>query len=86
MENSNHVQNLYPNCQIVDSPTLYSHVAEVEMNFYCNGIQQASPADGKLMAGEKVAIHSNDDPLRPWIITQLGVIAQVEGMLRSIPL
>jgi hypothetical protein len=86
MEQSDQIQARFPHCRVVEKPDLFSHVADTETPFYCSGIQQGRPADGTLAAGEQVALHSNEDPLRPWIITKDGVVAQVQGQLRSIPL
>ncbi|MBB1287026.1 hypothetical protein HRH25_21765 [Flavisolibacter sp. BT320] len=86
MDNTDELKQRYPHCEVTSKPHLFSHVAEEDMPFFCSGIQQGRPQDGMLSKGEKVVVKTNDDPHRPWIVNKDGIVAQVQGKLRSIPL
>ncbi|OLY91819.1 hypothetical protein SAMN05444008_10969 [Cnuella takakiae] len=84
MLNSNLIRERYPQCEIVEAPTEFTHRLKEKTNFYCAGIQQGRKPDGTLESGDKVAIRSMDDKFRPWIITSQGVVAQIEGELEEL--
>lgn len=89
MEPQTSLQEQYPQCEIVEKPVLLSHVAEEDMPFFCSGIMQGREPDGTLAKGDRVAINhdrTGADAHRPWVTTEEGVVAQIQGRLRAIPL
>jgi hypothetical protein len=78
----------YPRCEIVEKPVLFSHATIDAMSFYCMGIHEGKE-DGTLVKNEQIAVDhipTGEDMDHPWIITKDGILAQVQGRLRTIPL